>query len=446
MSVVVKCIGIAKKLKRTFAKQIKARTPIYISPVRRFEQVKTAERICAMTFDDGPFALPPSHGGSDKSLTLTLLEILESYDAKGTFDIVGDTSENYPDQPGKVGTALWGGISYDHYPDINKDEFGGAKNCPDLIDRILEGGHELTNHTYVHVLYGKKPFVYGGREYLGDIKKVTDDLMRLHNLIRDKHGYEMLFSRPPHYVDTISRGLTSYDALALTDYQYMAASFDGAGWLPLSGGYEAEVEAMWKPIESLLNENPDALCGQIIFQKDGYNMARRTPVADGLPKQLEILKRHGYKVVNVRELIAHSPYSDLAPCDEGFETVQALEKAGYCVCFSDNYVKLNKPLTRGEFAMILYGKPTVSLRVDSIRNNTAPPCSDVPNKHPYSAAVRMAIDEGVFTRSARFLPEAPLNVNAVNAYLTKFGVESSTLSNFPSRLEVFKLLATLKGE
>lgn len=60
-------------------------------------------------------------------------------------------------------------------------------------------------------------------------------------------------------------------------------------------------------------ENPDCLCGQIIFQKDGYNMARRSPVADALPKQLALLKEYGYRVVTVSELLTMCPFADLSP-------------------------------------------------------------------------------------------------------------------------------------
>ena len=103
-------------------------------------------------------------------------------------------------------------------------------------------------------------------------------------------------------MDKTKDGFSAYDAYALLNYQYLAASFDGAGWLPLAS-YEAEVEATYKPMERLLEADPDALCGQIIFQKDGYNMARRSPVADGLEKQLEVLMRHAYRVVSVSQLL-----------------------------------------------------------------------------------------------------------------------------------------------
>ena len=37
---------------------------------------------------------------------------------------VGDTSNNYPDHKGKHGSATWGGVAYDHYPDFAKDADG----------------------------------------------------------------------------------------------------------------------------------------------------------------------------------------------------------------------------------------------------------------------------------------------------------------------------------
>ena len=310
MSLVVEFIKCGKKGKQILKKLLKGNTPVYMSYVRRIEQIQTKERVCAMTFDDGPFNLLPSPNHSDKSLTLTLLETLEKYDARGTFDIVGDTSENYPDEPGNEGTSAWGGIKYDHYPDINKDEYGGALHCPELVKRMIDGGHQLSNHGYVHRIFGAKNVVYGKRVSFNNIDEVIADLNRLHQYVKETFNYELELSRPPHYVDKIKGGHTSYDAYHELGYQYMAASYDGAGWLPCST-YEEEVRAMYTGIEALLANNPDALCGQIIFQKDGYNMARRTPVADGLGKQLEILKKYGYKVVTVSELMKYSPFKDV---------------------------------------------------------------------------------------------------------------------------------------
>ncbi|MBQ1265127.1 MAG: polysaccharide deacetylase family protein [Oscillospiraceae bacterium] len=141
MSAVTKAIGFAKKLKHRFQDEIRARQTVYLSPVRRIERVALSERVCAMTFDDGPCRLPANPSKDGKPLTLQLAETLEKFGAKGTFDVVGDTSKNYPDRAGKEGSASWGGVAYDHYPDFGKDADGGVAACPELTQRLLDGGH-----------------------------------------------------------------------------------------------------------------------------------------------------------------------------------------------------------------------------------------------------------------------------------------------------------------
>ena len=44
---------------------------------------------------------------------------------------MGDTSENYPDEAGAAGSPAWGGIRYDHYPDIHRDDRGCCLPMPD---------------------------------------------------------------------------------------------------------------------------------------------------------------------------------------------------------------------------------------------------------------------------------------------------------------------------
>lgn len=407
MSLLTKGIGFAKKIKHHFQDEIRERTPVYLSPVRRIERVATHERLCAMTFDDGPCRLPANPDHFDgKPLTLVLMETLERYHAKGTFDVVGDTSTNYPDKPGKHGSASWGGISYDHYPDFGQDAQGGIAHCPELVERLLQGGHEITSHTYTHVLFGRKPLVYGRRQYLPDWEAVVDDLQKFHSTMQTQWQYEVTLSRPPHYVDTIRGGFSSYDAYALMGYQYMAASFDGAGWLPLAT-YEAEVEATWRPMEKLLRENPDYFAGQIIFQKDGYNMARRSPVADGLAQQLKLLQDYGYRVVTVSELMAHSPLRDVLPESPVGRAAKRLLENRWCVAYRDNTLRAEQPLTRGELAMMAYGWDAVPERMAMMKTGTAP-FRDLSCQHPYAAAAKLAVQAGALTAAGKtFSPDAP---------------------------------------
>lgn len=405
MSVLTSAIGAAKKVKHALKDEIDKRTPVYLSPVRRIERVRTSERICAMTFDDGPMNMPPhpdNFGG--KPLTLVLLETLEAHGGRGTFDIIGDTSSNYPDVPGKHGSASWGGISYDHYPDIEKDSFGGAEHCPELIRRILDGGHQITNHTYSHVLFGKKPLVYGARKHMSSLDEVEADLKRLDDLLLDRFDYKIGMMRPPHYVDRIDGGFSSYDACGLLGYQYMAASFDGAGWLPCKT-YEQEVEATWKPIEAALLKDPNSLCGQIIFQKDGYNMARRTPIADGLPKALDILDKYGYKVVTVDRLMEESPFEDVGRSDKLFPAAKYLLDRNYTIVFKNNRVMPDTPLTLGALLMMIFGHEGLRRRIDIIKGGHDFNIRGIDKTHPYSGAVSIAAEKNVITESKIDLEE-----------------------------------------
>lgn len=376
-----------------------------LSYTRRIERIKTDKRLCAMTFDDGPMNLPASpdqfHG---KSLTDVLLDTLAEYGAHGTFDVVGDTGGNYPDRPGAIASASWGGIRYDHYPDFRKDDKGGAEHCERLIRRMLDEGHQVTNHGYRHILFGRKAFVYWRRASLGSFYRVVRDLETLDNLMKERYGYAMTMGRPPHYVDRIRKGFTSYDAYDRLGYQYLAASFDGAGWLPAKAAepqaaLEAEISEMVEPMRKALEQDPDFFCGQIIFQKDGYNMARRTPVAMGLPMQLDLLQEYGYQVVTVEELMRESPFADVGREDPLFSRLCALSRER-AVAYSDNTLRLDQEMTAGELAMLLCPKGEALKRRWSRMRRSGK------REHPYWGAMDWCAEQGVLPRDTA--PEAKL--------------------------------------
>ena len=408
----------------------KTAKPVFVSPVRRVGHVATTQRLCAMTFDDGPCLLPPSEHPDGDALTLELVRSLEKFNAFGTFDVVGDTSGNYPDKPGRIGTASWGGIRYDHYPDIGRDNDGGAAHTGELIQRILDGDHALSNHGFAHILFGRKSLVYGRRAYMSDIGEVLDELTRLHNIIKDGYGYDISLARPAHYVDMIPDGFTSYDAYAMMGYTYMAADYDGAGWLPRST-YKDEVDAMVLPMERALAENPNAMCGQIIFQKDGFNMARRTPVADGLPLQLELLSGYNYKVITVPELLAVSPFADISEDHPAFSAVCGLMRRGVCVAYRDNTIRPDNICTRGEFYMMTSG---FNATLDSVEKRRPAKRGE----HPYLRAAQYANAPDTSNNSL----DTPLGSDALDIWCNNnYGALSGLTGKSLPRGEVLAALA-----
>lgn len=301
-------VKVGKQGKKIVKKLITPAEKHYVGYTRRIERVQTTRRICAMTFDDGPMGLPASPDRFDgRTLTDVLLDTLAQYGARGSFDVIGDTSANYPDEAGKLGSAAWGGVRFDHYPDIHCDEQGGAEHNDRLIRRMLAEGHQITNHGYRHIIFGKKPFVYGAREYLPGFDAAVEDLSRLHTLMQTRYGYTMTLARPPHYVDKMTGGFTSYDVYDHMGYQYMAASFDGAGWLPST------------------EPDPEAA------------------------------------------LQAESPFADVGRDEPLFDRLTALAEQR-AIVFADNRLRLDDPMTVGELAMLLAPKAeAITRRVAQLR-------------------------------------------------------------------------------
>ena len=70
-------VKLGKKGKKIVKKIITPAEKHYVGYTRRIERVKTGERICAMTFDDGPMGLPASPDRFEgKTLTDVLLDTL----------------------------------------------------------------------------------------------------------------------------------------------------------------------------------------------------------------------------------------------------------------------------------------------------------------------------------------------------------------------------------
>jgi peptidoglycan/xylan/chitin deacetylase (PgdA/CDA1 family) len=344
----VKIYALLRKINRYRKQRRKQRAGEIMAPVRRLECfAPPKQRVCAMTFDDGPTAAPclPEHGRG--GLTAHLLDVLKAHRATATFDVIGSTAGNYPDARGAPHSHHAFGIRFDHYADFRKDHLAGVEACPDLLKRLVSEGHEAANHSYAHRIFGPEYVIYRKRAFCRNIEAVAADLQKLHDMVKRLTGQEMKLARPPHYVDAIGRfgKMNAYDAYARMGYHYMAASVDGGGYMPTCGDYSRDVEAMVKPLRDVLERDPDGLSGAIIFQKDGYNMSLQSPVADALGLQLKLLAEYGYRVVTVGGLMALSPFEDVFHDDPCLEAVRGLEAAGYCLGFQNNTFKPSAPIT-----------------------------------------------------------------------------------------------------
>ncbi|WMJ72402.1 polysaccharide deacetylase family protein [Cytophagaceae bacterium ABcell3] len=112
--------------------------------VRAVNSFVTDKKEIALTFDDGPSAL----------YTPKVLDLLNKYDAKGTFFCIGKSLESE-----RV-----------------------------LAERILKEGHLIGNHTYGH-----SPFFPFYRK-----KRVVEEISRTNNIIQEISGKAPLAFRPPY--------------------------------------------------------------------------------------------------------------------------------------------------------------------------------------------------------------------------------------------------------
>ncbi len=196
--------------------------------------VETAEPKVALTFD-------AAWGNED---TAKILEILKKHDVHVTFFMTGGWVESYPDD----------------------------------VRAILAAGHDLGNHSENHKNMS---------QLSDDVKK--DELMKVHEKVRDLTGYEMFLFRPPY---------GDYDNAVVNvakDCGYFAIQWD--------------VDSLdWKDygVDSIIKtvtEHKHLGNGSIILCHNGAKFT-----AQALDTLITKLKGKGYTIVPVSELIYRDKY------------------------------------------------------------------------------------------------------------------------------------------
>ena len=190
----------------------------------------TNEKIVALTFDDGPHPYK-----TDK-----ILDVLKKYGVKATFFVIGENVEQ----------------------------------CPDILKRISNEGHEIGNHTYDH----KSIYKLQSDTLLDSVRKCEESIYRI-------TGKKPILFRPPEgYLN---------DAIALSMYH---AGYDVILWRVDT--YDWKGRSATDIYKTVLNS---AKCGDIILMHD--YVSRSSHTAEALDMIIPALIDKGYKFVTVSQLI-----------------------------------------------------------------------------------------------------------------------------------------------
>jgi polysaccharide deacetylase family sporulation protein PdaB len=195
-------------------------------------EVKTEKKLVALTFDDGP----------SPTFTSQILNLLDQYNAKATFFIIGKEAEKYPN----------------------------------LIMREFKEGHEIANHTYSH------QEVTEMSEY-----ELKVELRQTHKIIQQIIGEDVKLFRPTsgYYADYIVRVARSLDYTVII----WTWGQDSRDWTQRNG--ELIAKRIIKTVKP----------GDIILFHD--RGGDRSNTIKALQIILPVLKEKGYKFVTVSEIL-----------------------------------------------------------------------------------------------------------------------------------------------
>ena len=212
----------------------------------------TDKKICYLTFDDGP----------TKEVTPKVLEVLDQYDVKATFFVLGKMLE------------------------ANRD----------IGRREFDEGHLLANHSYYHQ-YGE---LYAtGESFMAEIEKT-------HKLISEVTGEEAFklirFPGGGHNAGTYAAQKQEYKQLLKEKGYYFV------DWNCLNG----DAEAALRSADELIARVKETAIGKnlVVLMHDA---AAKKTTPDALGGIIEYLKSQGYEFKRLDEI---DYYADEAPEDE----------------------------------------------------------------------------------------------------------------------------------
>lgn len=193
-----------------------------------------SENRIALTFDDGP----------DPRFTPQILDVLKGYNVKATFFLMGTRAEAYPE----------------------------------LVQRIIDEGHIIGNHTYWHPNLVER----------GDIPTLENEVNRTEDTLAEQIGYRTKLFRAPY--GFLNNELV--EKLQDMNYSVVGWSVDSLDW------QEAAPEVISYNV--LSNIHP----GGIILMHDGAEWeGDRTNTIEALRQLIPTLKDEGMEFFTVPELV-----------------------------------------------------------------------------------------------------------------------------------------------
>ena len=192
---------------------------------------KTDKKLVALTFDDGPHNIK----------TDNILRVLEKYNVKATFFVIGENAQKYPD----------------------------------VLKRVQAGGHEIGNHTYDH----KSIYKLSGEAVADEVNKCTQ-------AIESITGQSPNLFRPPEGFmnDTLA------DIVGKHGYNVILWKVDTYDWMGKSA----------KEIFATVTKNVKN--GDIILMHD--YIWRKSNTADALDMIIPYMQEAGFQFCTVSELIS----------------------------------------------------------------------------------------------------------------------------------------------
>lgn len=201
-----------------------------------FSEVNTNQKVAALTFDDGPY--PP--------YTDMILDVLQTEQVPATFFVIGKNVEKHPE----------------------------------TLQRIVQEGHQIGNHTYNHIDLLKV-----------DRSTIIQEIDKTNQAVTAAVGFSPKIVRPPHgFRDPVVMEVMRERGLKVVEWSVMSRDWTNPGVDVIVG----------RTLKKVKN-------GAVILLHDGDGIAQnssRMQTVEALRQIIRQLKAEGYTFVTLDQILA----------------------------------------------------------------------------------------------------------------------------------------------